>query len=306
MNEKYNKMKKHKSKLMFINTFTVCFITLFFSCKDGIKEQNNSIDSVSSSNNIIEKIETLSKNQILVCAHRAYHKFAPENSLESIKQAIDAGIDIVEVDINTTKDGVLVLMHDNAIDRTTNGKGWIGDFTYSELQNFSLILNGEITNHKIPTLNQVLELAKDKIMLNLDIKRVDVTNLYQLLKTYKMHNKVFSFIWDKRKISKILEIDPNYAVLPEVSNKSEMEYYLNNINSTLQHLNEKSFNPENMTWAKENNISTFMNILWEPDERFILNDTEKVDQIIALKPSIIQTDHPKKILEYLQNKNLHK
>lgn len=298
-------MKNHKYKLTFKHYFTVVLIMLFLSCTDSVKDQSTTNATNTNSNNVTNKIEALAKNQILVCAHRAYHKLVPENSLASIQRAIDAGIDIVEVDVNTTKDGILVLMHDNAIDRTTNGKGWISDFTYAELQQFSLTFNGEVTTHKIPTLNQVLTLAKDKIILNLDIKRVDVSKLYQLLKTYKMQNEVFSFIWDKRKIDKILEIDSSYAVLPEVSNRSEMEYYLNNVTSKLQHLNEKSFTPQNMAWAKENNILTFMNILWQPDQDFITGNTTKVDQIIVLKPTIIQTDHPKLILEYLKNKNLH-
>lgn len=292
-------MRKASTRLLFY--FAVLFI---FSCSEKTVHSDTTDPDIVR-NNVISKIKNLSKNQILVCAHRAYHKFVPENSLASIKQAIEAKIDIIEVDVNTTKDGILVLMHDNEIDRTTNGKGYISNYTYAELQQFSLTFNGEITNHKIPTLNQVLSLSKDKIILNLDIKRVDVSKLHQQLKVYQMQNAVFSYIWDKRKIDKILAIDSSYAVLPEVSNRTEMEYYLENVASKLQHLNEKSYTSENMSWAKENDILVFMNILWKPDEEFIQNNTKKVDAILALHPAIIQTDHPKKVLTYLKSKNLH-
>ncbi|PQJ79111.1 glycerophosphodiester phosphodiesterase family protein [Polaribacter porphyrae] len=288
-----------KRKIYFIS------LTLFFISCEKKGEATSQIPEAIESIYVVDKIRERAKNQILVCAHRAYHKFVPENSLASVQQAIDAKIDVVEIDVNTTKDGILVLMHDNSIDRTTNGKGWISDFTFAELQQLFLIKDGEITTHKIPTLNEVLSIAKGKIILNLDIKRVDVAKLYQQLKINKMQNEVFSYIWDKRKIEKILNIDSTYAVLPEVSNKIEMEYYLKNVTSKLQHLNEKSFSSENMTWAKNNGILTFMNILWKPDEEFIQNNTKKVDQIIALKPTIIQTDHPKKVLDYLKSKNLH-
>lgn len=297
-----------KNKNLFLNHTILlslhCIILLFISCGEKA-EVSNVIPEATENNFVIDKIKELTKNQILVCAHRAYHKFVPENSLASIKQAIDAKIDIIEIDVNTTKDGILVLMHDNEIDRTTNGKGYISNYTYAELQQFSLTFNGEVTNHKIPTLNQVLSLAKDKIILNLDIKRVDVSKLHQQLKIYKMQNAVFSYIWDKRKIEKILNIDSTYAVLPEVSNRTEMEYYLENVASKLQHFNEKSYTSENMSWAKENDILVFMNILWKPDEEFIQNNTKKVDAILALHPAIIQTDHPKKVLAYLKSKNLH-
>jgi glycerophosphoryl diester phosphodiesterase len=286
---------------LFIQSIILVFV---FSCS----EKNTSTTEITineSAENVIDKITRLSNDQILVCAHRAYHKFAPENSLASIQQAIDAGIDIVEVDVNTTKDGILVLMHDNLIDRTTNAKGYLSDYTYLDLKKLYLKIGDSVTTHQIPTLNEVLTLAKDKIILNLDIKRVDVSKLYQQLLVKKMQNDVFSFIWDKRKIDKILQIDSTYAVLPIVSSRVDMMNYAQNIKSKLQHFDEKSFNLENLEWAKNNSILVFMNILWKPDENFIQDEPKQVDDIIALKPAIIQTDHPKKVLAYLKSKNLH-
>jgi glycerophosphoryl diester phosphodiesterase len=286
---------------LFIQSIILVFV---FSCS----EKNTSTTEITineSAENVIDKITRLSNDQILVCAHRSYHKFAPENSLASIQQAIDEGIDIVEVDVNTTKDGILVLMHDNLIDRTTNAKGYLSDYTYLDLKKLYLKIGDSVTTHQIPTLNEVLTLAKDKIILNLDIKRVDVSKLYQQLLVKKMQNDVFSFIWDKRKIDKILQIDSTYAVLPIVSSRVDMMNYAQNIKSKLQHFDEKSFNLENLEWAKNNSILVFMNILWKPDENFIQDEPKQVDDIIALKPAIIQTDHPKKVLAYLKSKNLH-
>ena len=288
----------------YIKKFLLLSLIFLFSCSE--KNTNTTEITINeSAENVITKITSLSNDQILVCAHRAYHKFAPENSLASIQQAIDEGIDIVEVDVNTTKDGILVLMHDNLIDRTTNAKGYLSDYTYLDLKKLYLKIGDSVTSHQIPTLNEVLTLAKDKIILNLDIKRVDVSKLYQQLLVKKMQNDVFSFIWDKRKIDKILQIDATYAVLPIVSSRVEMMNYAQNIKSKLQHFDENSFNQENLEWAKNNGILVFMNILWKPDENFIQNDTQQVDDIIALKPAIIQTDHPKKVLAYLKSKNLH-
>jgi glycerophosphoryl diester phosphodiesterase len=278
-------------------------LLIFISCNERTAIVNT--ETPETINFVVDKIKARTEKEILVCAHRAYHKFAPENSIASIEQAIEAKIDIVEVDVNTTKDGILVLMHDNSIDRTTNGKGWISDFTFAELQQFSLKKDSIVTTHKIPTLSEVLSVAKDKIILNLDIKRVDVAKLYQQLKINKMQNDVFSFIWDKRKIEKILAIDATYAVLPEVSNKVEIEYYLQNVSSKLQHFNDKSFTNENVSWAKTKGIEIFMNSLWDADEAFVVGNTASIDNIIALKPAIIQTDHPKLVLAYLKNKNLH-
>lgn len=277
-------------------------LLFFISCDEKQESSNSEPTEI---NFVIDKIKERTKTEILVCAHRAYHKFAPENSIVSIEKAIETNIDIVEVDVNTTKDGILILMHDNSIDRTTNGQGYVSDFTFTELNKLFLKINDSVTLHKIPTLSEVLSVAKGKIILNLDIKRVDVAKLYQQLKVNKMQNGVFSFIWDKRKIEKILAIDSTYAVLPEVSNREEITYYLENVVSKLQHFNEQSFTNENVTWAKTQGIEIFMNSLFEIDTEFINGNTRNIDKIIDLKPAIIQTDHPLLLKEYLKSKGLH-
>jgi len=281
---------------------------LFFiiaSCSSN-KSYNTDNENIIIKKNVVEKIQQRIENEILVCAHRAYHKFAPENSISSIKKAIEATIDIVEIDVNMTKDSVLVLMHDNKIDRTTNGKGYVSDFTFNELRKFNLKINDSVTEHKIPTLSEALSIAKDKIILNLDIKHVDLKILYQQLKINGMQNDVFSFIWDKNNIDKILVIDATYAVLPLVNNRSEMIYYAENIQSKLQHFDENTLNFKNMKWAKDNGIIVFMNSLWKVDDQFIKNQTYEMDKIIALRPAIIQTDHPLLLVNYLKSKNLHR
>jgi hypothetical protein len=84
-----------------------------------------------------------------------------------------------------------------------------------------------------------------------------------------------------------------------------MEYYLKNVNSKLQHFNDTSFTNENVSWAKTKGIQIFMNSLWYADKAFVAGNTTRIDEIINLKPAIIQTDHPKLVLAYLKNKNLH-
>ena len=86
------------------------------------------------------------KGRIMSMAHRGDWKNYPENSLPSIQACIDMGVDIVEIDIQRTSDGVLVLSHDEKIDRMTNGSGKIEEMTYSEINKF--YLKGE-SNEKI-------------------------------------------------------------------------------------------------------------------------------------------------------------
>ncbi len=97
-----------------------------------------------------------SNNKVLVAAHRGNWKDFPENSIPAVQSCIGTGIDIIEIDVQRTKDGAYVLMHDGSIDRTTNGKGKVSDYTLKQLQRFKLRGKGDtITEYRIPTLDTI-------------------------------------------------------------------------------------------------------------------------------------------------------
>ena len=112
---------------------------------------------------------TPSSKRVLVAAHRADWHAAPENSLAAIQSCIDNGVDIVEVDNKLTKDGFLVIMHDQTVDRTTNGKGKVSDYTLAEIKKLRLKdKDGNLTSECIPTFEEVMNLCRGKVMVNID------------------------------------------------------------------------------------------------------------------------------------------
>ena len=105
----------------------------------------------------------------MVLAHRGGYQETPENSLGSIENCTNQGVDIVEIDVQITSDDVLVVMHDQTIDRTTNGSGTVNSYTLEELKQFNLLMpNGAISEETIPTLKEALTYSKDKIHLFID------------------------------------------------------------------------------------------------------------------------------------------
>jgi glycerophosphoryl diester phosphodiesterase len=112
------------------------------------------------------------KFPVLVTAHRGFSGDAPENTLAAFRKAMDVGSDMMELDVRFSKDGQLVVIHDDTLDRTTNGRGKVSDSTLEELKQldagsgFAPQFSGE----QIPTLKEVLELAKGKIPVNIEIK----------------------------------------------------------------------------------------------------------------------------------------
>ncbi|MUZ65381.1 glycerophosphodiester phosphodiesterase family protein [Agrobacterium vitis] len=113
--------------------------------------------------------------QCAVVAHRGVWQEAPENSLLSIQRAIDAGYDVVEVDVRRTLDGEFVLLHDDTLERMAGLRSEPEQLTMEELTSISLRnrdggLDNALTDQKLPSLRDVFELTRDKIFIHLDIK----------------------------------------------------------------------------------------------------------------------------------------
>lgn len=121
---------------------------------------------------------------MLVVAHRACHVPAPlhnwreplpENSLAGIDRCIALGVDVAEVDVRRTRDGYLVLMHDDRVDRTTDGHGKVADLTLAAMRALRLRRDeggpdAPLTDARVPTLDEALACARGRIILNLDIQ----------------------------------------------------------------------------------------------------------------------------------------
>ncbi len=109
---------------------------------------------------------------IIISGHRGGMMTGyPENSIEACEKTLLQLHSFFEIDPRLTKDGVMVLMHDADIKRTTNGSGLVSDYTYEELQQFNLKdRDGNITPYKIPTIVEMFEWGKDKTLFNLDNK----------------------------------------------------------------------------------------------------------------------------------------
>ncbi|MBP3892263.1 MAG: glycerophosphodiester phosphodiesterase [Solobacterium sp.] len=111
-------------------------------------------------------------NKPLIWAHRGASGYAPENTLIAFQKAVDLKADGVELDVQRSKDGVLVVCHDETIDRTSDGKGWIQDLTFEELRSYNFNTRfKEFGNQKIPTFEEVLNLLKPTgLTINIELK----------------------------------------------------------------------------------------------------------------------------------------
>lgn len=111
----------------------------------------------------------------MVCnyAHRGASGYYPENTMLSFEKAAELGCDGIETDVQETSDGVLVLIHDEKVDRTTDGTGFVKDYTYSEIKKLDAgsWKETEFSGNRIPSFEELIEFGKEKnIKINFEIK----------------------------------------------------------------------------------------------------------------------------------------
>lgn len=146
---------------MIKNNFYIIFVLFFLS---SCLTQKHPVKS------IIKEFEN-ENSKVMIVAHRAnITDTLPENSMEGILKCIEFGIDIIEIDVQRTKDNVLIVMHDETLNRMTNGTGKIHEKNWSEIKDLKLRVKsfGKLTEYTIPTLEEVFTKSKGKIMINVD------------------------------------------------------------------------------------------------------------------------------------------
>ncbi|TDT60955.1 glycerophosphodiester phosphodiesterase [Fonticella tunisiensis] len=127
-------------------------------------------------------------------AHRGASGYYPENTMMAFEKAVEMGCTGIETDVHMTRDGVLVLIHDEMVNRTTNGIGFVKDYNYIDLSKLDAgsWFSGEFKGAKIPTVEELLLFAKDKdIIINFEIKSgvIQYENIEQkLIETIYEHN----------------------------------------------------------------------------------------------------------------------
>lgn len=258
--------------------------------------------------------------EVLVVAHRGDWRNAPENSLQAISNCIDKGVHIVEIDLKKSKDGHLILMHDNTIERTTNGEGKPQDYTLVELKEFRLKNGlGRTTSHTIPTLEEVLMLCKDKILINIDKGYDYFQDIYSLLKKtgttqqviIKSGHPLAKVEKENNDVLKKVNYMPIVAIdKPESDNM--IEDYLN-VKPVAFECTFSTITPDvlrRLEFLKENNAKIMLNSLWSSlnaghdDDKAV--EENKEDEtwgwLIKSGASIIQTDRPFELIQYLNSK----
>jgi len=263
-------------------------LVLFTNCMDK-KQQEKPVNNMDT------------KNKPIIIAHRGGAKLAPENTIAAFKNAINIGVDMIEIDVHLSKDSEVIVIHDDALDRTTNGKGAIKDLTLEEIKKYDAgsWFNTTFKNEKVSTLAEVLNSINGQAKLLIEIKSGDE-------KYPGLEKKVVEAIKEKNALdwvvvqsfneNSILRIKEMY---PELST-----YYLmgNSFNEFYDDLEKKM--ASNESFEKRFNGVAPRHSLLDADKvkllhkagfgvyTYTVNDSEDIQKVIEIGVDGIITDVP--------------
>lgn len=305
----------------------ISLAALLVGCKTTIPVTEPKIQSIT------ERLELGGSNDVFVIAHRACWQESPENSVSAINECINAGIDMVEIDVRQTADGHLILMHDETVDRTTNGSGRVDQLTLESIKKMRLKAQDGgpeslVSDGAVPTLREVLNAAKAKIYINLDIKADLYEKAFELLEetetTDQILMKMVALPNDpKLRTAKFLG---RTAFMPIIRQCREAEKGIcsPDLNEVLPGYFDLDPVAYEIVFQSEDYLRDGLSLMKSDRARIWVNtlqahhaaghlDAEAAQNpdahwgyLMDLGANMIQTDKPIVLIEYLRSKGLHK
>ncbi|MGX9416145.1 glycerophosphodiester phosphodiesterase family protein [Vibrio sp. WJH972] len=223
-----------------------------------------------------------------IVGHRGASGSHPENTRASIMAAIEMGVNWVEIDVQPTKDNVLVICHDHTIDRCSDGHGRVDQFTYGELLQFDFgaWFDKKFVHERIMTLEQLLILAlEDNFCINIEVKIDDfhdkkaiVANLTQLLERYPDIYKNIVITSFNGEITRLIAASIPQAkigILTETLSQDDIDL-IKEIDAFSCHINYRHLNKEDLTQLKDLGVETWCFTVNRPSTFPLLDQVESI------------------------------
>ena len=296
---------------------------LLFACICALMASCTSQPTPTRAEKIRTQLLTCDESSVIVVAHRADWRNYPENSLEAIQSSIEMGVDMLELDVQRTKDGVLILMHDQKLDRTTTGQGNIAETTWEEISKLNLKDHkGEVTSYKVPKLEDALLLCKDRIMINLDKADRYFDEVFALLDKTGTGDLIVMKGGQpadqvREKFGKYLDrvIYMPIVTINDEASEQAINAFMEDMKPVafeLCYSNAQSPVPAKLKTSLKGRTLLWYNTLWDwlcagHHDDLAVEDLDGTYgfMIDSLGARILQTDRPQLMLEYLRSRNLH-
>jgi glycerophosphoryl diester phosphodiesterase len=243
---------------------------------------------------------------LLVIAHRGFSGAAPENTLIAFKRAIEVGSDMIELDVHLSKDGEVVVIHDDTLDRTTNGRGKVANYTLKELRQLDAgsWFGAQFSGEKIPTFKEVLESSRGRTLVNIELKTGDLgqhtimdlaDRSLNEVKKMGMEDRVIFSSFDPFPLGRIKEINPRIQVA-FLYNKpwTSPQEVIGGRPFFILTCRKSVLTQAHISKAHQEGIK--VNV-------YTLNTEEEIEQFLHWGVDGIITDYPDRLIRILQKRN---
>ena len=193
------------------------------------------------------------RNKIVVIAHRGEHLRHPENTIAAFQAAGEAGADFFELDVRTTSDGKLVLMHDADVSRTTNGRGEVARLTFDEIR----MLNAG-GGERVPSFDEALEFARQAgIGVYVDSKRISPADAIAAIERHEMGRRVVIY-GGVGYLKGVAAERPSWKVMPEADNPEKLKSMLETMSLKVVAFDNKDFNGATIEVARKAGVDKML------------------------------------------------
>lgn len=243
-------------------------------------------------------------SRVRVVAHRGFSGQAPENTVAAIRKAVEAGADMAEIDVTLTADDQIVCLHDEKVNRTTNGKGRISELTLAEAQRLDagFWFSPDFTGERLPTLDAMLEAADDHILLNIEIKPETVERgiarkVVDAVKKRSMTDRVLISSFSPEALAQVHALDPTLYTASLFNRKLHRRVdpgkIVQDAGSSSLNINRHYLNEEIRTRCDELGI---------PIGVYTANKKSQMEKLVDMGVHSIFTNHPDVLLEVVAAK----
>jgi glycerophosphoryl diester phosphodiesterase len=234
---------------------------------------------------------------VVAVSHRGEHLHHPENTMPAFEEAIKLGADFIEVDVQTTADGKLVLSHDGTVNRCTNGQGKVSEMTFDQVEalDAGIKTGPEFAGTKIPTFDQALDAARGRIGVYVDVKNASARDLVSHIDGHGMTGHVV--IYCGLNLAKaIQDLNPELKVMPESNSVEHTRLLLEQLHPKVIAFGARDFTPDVIAAAKQASAEIYVDRMGPTDA------PEGWQSAIDAGADGIQTDRPGPLVEYLRQR----
>lgn len=245
------------------------------------------------------------KYHLSVSAHRGSSMLAPENTLATFSKVLEMGVDYIEIDVRTTKDGKLAILHDGTLNRTTNGEGSMKNFTLAELKQLSAGkgYNETYKDERIPTLAETIQLVaqwnknhKHTTNLYVDCKDVAPEPLVKELKAGKLL-KGAVFYGSDEFLMALKKVYAEARLMPSLNKPQEIEEKVKRLNPYAFDVRWTILNENLVSEIHSHKVKVFSDVLG------LLDTPANYKKATTMGLDLIQTDHVRKVYKTLLDEN---